>query len=108
MHSTAADIRFTNLVHLDGAHHTALTPGALEGVLQRKGVHDGGEHTHVIGLRTVHALGSTGHASEDITAAHNDANFDAVVAKIGNLVRKAVGHRRVDAVDALTHECFAG
>ena len=90
------------------SRHTALTPGALEGVLQRKGVHDGGEHTHIIGLRTVHALGSTGHATEDITAAHNDANFDAVVAKIGNLVRQAVGHRGVDAVDALTHECFAG
>jgi hypothetical protein len=65
-------------VHLDGAHDAAVHFVALEAVLEREGVDDGGQHAHVVCLRAVHAARRTGEAAEDVAAADDDGDLDAV------------------------------
>ena len=54
------DVGLGDCLHLDGAHDAREDAVALERVLQRERVHDGGEHAHVVGLGAVHALGRGG------------------------------------------------
>ena len=57
------------------------TPCALERLLQRERVHDRGEHADVVGLGAVHALGRSGQAAEDVAAADDDGDLDAVLSR---------------------------
>ena len=81
---------------------------AFEGVLQRQGVHDRGQHADVVGLRAVHALGGAGHAAEDVAAAHDDGQLHAVVHHVGDFVSQRIDHLRVDAITEVTCQCLAG
>ena len=79
----------------------------LEGILQGKRVHNGSEHTHVIGLGAVHTTGGTGHAAENIAAADNDADLMTNGEQLLDLLGKMVGNLGVDAILAVAHQCFA-
>ena len=80
----------------------------LEGVLERKGVHDGREHAHIVGLGAIHALSGSSKAAEDIAAADDDTDLNALVMKGLDLSREAGGDGRVDTVAALPHQGFTG
>ena len=102
------NIGLANLVHLDSAHNAARNIVMLESILKGKRVHNGCQHTHVIGLSTLHATGSTGHAAENIAAADNDADLMANGEQLLDLLGKMVGNLGVDAIVAIAHQCFAG
>ena len=80
----------------------------LEGILQGERVHNGCQHAHVVGLSTLHATGSAGHAAENIAAADNDADLMANGEQLLDLLGKMVGNLGVDAILAVAHQCFAG
>ena len=69
----AADHGFAHLVHLDRGLNPSFDPGLLKRVLHRERVHDRCKHAHIVGLGTIHALGGTGHATEDVTATDHQA-----------------------------------
>ena len=68
----AADHGLAHLVHLDRRLDARFDAKLLQRILHRKRVHDRREHTHIIGLRAVHALRSARHPAEDITAANDE------------------------------------
>ena len=80
----------------------------LEGILQGKRVHNGSEHTHVIGLGAVHTTGGAGHAAENIAAADNDADLMTNGEQLLDLLGKMIGNLGVDAVVAIAHQRFTG
>ena len=80
----------------------------LESILKGKRVHNGCQHTHVIGLSTLHATGSACHAAENITAADNDADLMANGEQLLDLLGKMIGNLGVDAILAVAHQRFAG
>ena len=80
----------------------------LEGILQGERVHNGCQHAHIVGLSTLHATGSAGHAAENIAAADNDADLMANGEQLLDLLGKTVGNLGVDAILAVAHQCFAG
>ena len=80
----------------------------LEGILQGKCVHNGCQHAHVVGLSTLHATGSAGHAAENIATADNDADLMTNGEQLLDLLGKMVGNLGVDAILAVAHQCFAG
>ena len=51
--------------------------GAFQGVAQGEGVHDGGEHAHVVAGDPVHAAGLTADAAEQVAAADDYAGLHA-------------------------------
>ena len=57
---------------------------------------------------TVHAAGCTGDAAEDVAAANDDADLDAVVVDDLDLLGKMIDDLGVDAVAALPHEGLTG
>ena len=51
----AANVRLRHAVHTNGRHDARVAAARLQSVLQRQGVHHGGQHAHVVGRRLVHA-----------------------------------------------------
>src|SRR5690606_26209076 len=72
-----ADVRLRDLADLQGGHHPGAHPAALEGVLEREGVDDRGEHAHVVALGPVHALAGSLEPAEDVATPHDQADLDA-------------------------------
>jgi hypothetical protein len=67
---------------------------ALEGILQCETVHDGGQHSHEVSLRLIHALASTLEAAPEVSATNNDgdigSDFFASFANFGSNLREHV------------------
>ncbi|MOA42648.1 hypothetical protein D3C78_1647150 [compost metagenome] len=80
----------------------------LECVLHGKRVHDGGHHAHVVGGGAVHALRTRGDATENITSADDDGQFDAGGGDFGDLIGHADDGGTVDAKSILAHQRLAG
>ena len=62
----------------DRGHDPRRHAGLLAGVLERQGVHDRGEHAHVVAGGALHAPGGGREAAEDVAAADDDGDLDAV------------------------------
>jgi len=77
---TARDLR-----HLDGRLHARDDAHSFEGVLQRDGVHDRGEHPDVVGAASVH-VGRLP-APPDVAAADDDRDLE----RPGNHVLELIG-----------------
>ncbi len=92
--------------HLDGGQDARRDPLGLEGVLEREGIDDGGEHAHVVGLRPVHAGGAGGDATEDVAPADDDGQFDAQRADLADLPGDLGRGGAVDAVALPAHQGF--
>ena len=84
------------------------TAGLLEGVLEREPVHDRREHADVVAGRAVHAARRGGQPAEDVAAADHDADLDALVVDVLDLVGDERAERRVDAVRPIAQQCLAG
>ncbi len=107
-HRAAADVGLGDLVHVDRGHDARLHAGRLQGVLQGQGVHDRGQHAHVVAGGPVHALGGRGQAPEDVAAADDDGDLHAAVDRGADLLRDEHARLRVDAVLARAEERLAG
>ena len=84
------------------------TPCVLERVLQRQRVDHGRQHAHVVGGRAIHAARAGGQAAEDVAAADHDRGLDAERLDLGDVLRDARRHGRIDAVGLVAHQGFAG
>ena len=98
-HGPTADVRLGNLGHLDGGHDAGRLGHLLEGVLQRQGVDDGGEHPHVVGVGPVHAFARSRVPPPDVAAPDHDGDLGAQLeAGLGHLGSHAGHDRPVDPV----------
>ena len=89
----AADVGLGDPGHLHRGLHARGLPDALEGVLERKAVHDRGDHAHVVGLGPVHAGAGTLLTPPEVAAADDDRHVDAeVVAELGDLLGQLIEH----------------
>ena len=61
-------------------HHARVDAQALERILQRQRVHDGGEHAHVIGRDPVHAGARQPRAAKDVATAEHHRHLHAQLA----------------------------
>ena len=107
-HRATADVGFADLVHLDTAHDAAGAVDALDGVLQGESVHDRGEHAHVVGLGALHTLGGTCDTTEDVAAADDDGDLNALVMQLLDLGGHALDDSGIDAVIGAAHQRLAG
>ena len=105
--SAAADHRLAHLVHLDRGLHAGLDAELLKRVLHRERVHHGGEHAHVIGLRTVHPLRRARHAAEDIAATDHEADFEARFLGRLHFLGEFGNEHRIDPELLIPHQHFA-
>ena len=80
----------------------------LEGVLQGKRVHDRREHADIVGLGAVHALGRTRQTAEDVAAADDDSELNAVMHDVGDLLRQIVDDLGIDPIAQIARESFSG
>ena len=101
------DIGFDHLIDAQCRLHARLETGTAHGIGQRHRVHDGRQHTHVVGRGTVHAGGGTGHATEDVAAADDHAHLDAEGVHFGDFADDAFDHFIVDAIVVVAHEGLA-
>ena len=74
--------------------------GLFNCVLQGDGVDHGGQHAHVIGGDAVHAYGLLGDATEEVTAADDDADLTAGVGDLGDLLGDGLDEYRIDTETA--------
>jgi hypothetical protein len=77
-------------------------PFLLQEVLQRKAVHHGAEHAHVVGAGPVHALLLQFGAAEEVAAADDDGHLDTRLRGFGDLPGDALDDvgRHADAAAA--------
>ena len=91
----ARDVRLGDLGHRDRRLHAGGGAGLLEEVLQGERVHDGAEHAHVVGAAAVHAALAELGAAEEVAAADDDGDLDAVDRR-GDLARDLADDIGVD------------
>lgn len=103
-----ADVRFDDLVDVQGRLHAGVDTLVLERVLQGKRVHDGGHHAHVVGGGAVHALRTRGDATEDVATADDDGQLDASGGDFGDLIGHADDGGAIDAECIVAHQRLAG
>ncbi len=103
---TAANNRLANLIHLDRRLNPGFDAQLLKRILHCQGIHDRGQHAHIIGLCPVHSLGCTGHASENVPAADDQADFKALVLRRFHLGGQVGDRIRIDAELAGAHQGF--
>src|SRR5262249_1396595 len=104
---TAADVRLRDLANLDRGLHARRHAGLLERVLEREAVHDRREHPHVIALRSVHPLAGAFEPSENVAAADDDPDLDAMGVNLAELDRGLTQDVRLDAVPGRAGERIA-
>ena len=107
-HGAAADVGLGDLVHLDGGHDAAEEAELFDGVLERDGVDDGGEHAHVVGGDAVHVDGLLGDSAEEVSAADDDADLAAEGVDGGDFGGYFVDEDGVDAEAFTSGQGFAG
>ena len=103
----AADIGFAHGRHRDRGLDARIHADLLQRVLHGERVHDGRQHAHIIGGGALESLGGRGDAPENVSAAHDHADFIALRFHIGDLERDAGGDGGVDRMP-LAHQHFAG
>ena len=103
----AADVGLADAGHGDRRLHPRLGAQLLERALEREGVHDGGQHPHVIGAGPVEALGRGGHAAKDVAAADDETQLGAMLARGEYFAGERLDGVGVDAELAGTHQGLA-
>ena len=93
----AANVRFRHVRHLQGGHDPCVAAVLFQGVLHCQGVHDRGQHAHVVALGAVHALGRGGHAAKDVAAADDQGYLEAGRGHLGDFFCELADGFRFDA-----------
>src|SRR5271167_4647746 len=104
----AANERFGNLLHGDGAEDASEDAGFLEGILQGEGVDDRGQHAHVVAGGAIDFEAFLTGTAEDIAAANHDGDFHAQFVNLFYLVGDFADGVAVDAEALRALEGFAG
>ena len=99
-----ADERLGDSAHLDGAGHTRGHADLLEGVLEREGIDDGGEHAHVVRRRTVHTLRAGSETAEQVAAADHDGGLHPELLNSADFPGDLRGDGRIDPECLFAHE----
>jgi len=107
--AAAADERFGNTFHANGALESSLNASTFESILQCESVDDGSQHSHVVGRGRDDTLTDFGKlsAAENIATATNDSELNTALDDVADLVadRGEFGHS--DPRLALAAEAFA-
>ena len=90
------DVGLGDLRHRDRRLHARGGAGLLEEVLQGERVHDRAEHAHVVGTAAVHAALAELGTAEEVAAADDDGDLDAID-RFGDLAGDLADHVGVDA-----------
>src|SRR2546430_1521559 len=77
--------------------HARLDAELLQEVLQRKAVHHGAEHAHVVGAVALHPALLQFGAAEEVAAANHHGDLDTGPGHVGDLLGDGVHHVGVDA-----------
>ena len=72
----AANVRLRNGIHCNGSLYANFHAALLQRVSHCKGIDRGGQHTHMVGTGTLHAVTAVLQAAPEITAANNNAHLD--------------------------------
>jgi len=103
----AADIRLGDLMHLDGAHDAAVEASFFDGILERDGIDDGREHSHVIGRDAVHVDGLLGDSAKEVSPSNDDPDLAAEGVGGCNLFGYFVDKYGVDTEAAACRQGFS-
>ena len=102
-----AHIRLHYLLDGNRRHHAGGEVRLVHRVGQCQGIHDGGQHAHVIGRSPVHAISTTRDTAKDVAAANHHRHLHAHSHDFGNLFSHAHNGFMVDAEGIRPHEGFA-
>src|SRR5581483_3630962 len=102
----AADVGLHHLLDVERRERAACKAGAAHRVLQRQGVHDRGQHSHVVGRGPVHPRRARRHAAEDVPAADHHPDLQTHPRHRGDLGDDALDRLPVDAERILAHQGF--
>ena len=108
LHRAALDEEFAHSVDFEGAHDTNFLAVAFDRVTERDTVDDGGEHSHVVALRTVEPLGGHRRTAEDVASTDDDDDLFPTVRKRNDLFSQGMEEFDVDSVPCRALEGFAG
>jgi len=80
----------------------------FEDALHRQGVHDGSQHSHVIGGGPLDTAGGFGNAAKDIAAADDQADFHALLMDGPDFPGNPLDNGGVETEIPVSHQSFAG
>ena len=103
-----ADVGLNHLLDLERRLDPGRHARVAQRILQRQGVHDGGQHAHVVGGGTVHARGAERDPAEDVAPADHDRELGAHRHRLADLPHHARDRAAVDAVGVIPHEGLSG
>src|SRR5699024_3377933 len=104
---TPSNIRFRNLFHFNRCEHTRFTAELFQAVLQCKGVHHSGKHTHVIRSPPVHSEVASDLAAPYVADAYNDRDLYAELFGVCYLLCNVFDDHRIDAEAFIPRQCFS-
>src|SRR5450755_2292281 len=104
----AADERFGNLMHLDGALYASVHAFFFEGVLQSEGVDDRSEHAHKIAGSAIDFKSLLTRAAKNVSAADHDGHFHAQRVDVFQLSRDGLDGFSMNAKSLRALEGLAG
>lgn len=104
----AANVGLGDLLDVEGGLNAGFDAVVAAGILKGHGVHDRGEHAHVVARGAVHAGRAERDAAEDVAAAHDDADLNAKLDDALDFLNHAGKNRAVDAEAVFPHQGFAG
>ena len=85
-HGAATDEGLAHFLHVDGGQNAGGVAEFFQHVLHGQGIEHRGQHAHIVGGGTFHALGGTGKAAEDVAAADDQGKFHAHVEQSADLL----------------------
>lgn len=94
----AAHIGLGHGVHGQGALHARLDADLLQRRLHGQGVHHRGQHAHIVGGGAFHVAGGLAQSAEDVAAADDEADLDALARHVSHGLGHAGDRLHVDAV----------
>ena len=100
----AANVRLTDMGHLDRRHDPRVKALTFQRILQRKRVHHRREHAHIVGACPLHAARGLTDAAKDIAAADHETKLDAELLGLANFPGDTRHGLVVDAVLAGAHQ----
>ena len=100
----ARDVRLSNLAHRDGCLNAGIDTSLLTEILQGKAIHDGAEHSHIVGAITLHAVLLKFSPAEEVPPTDDDGHLNAALSDLAGLGGHDIG---VDA-DSSSSENLSG
>ena len=91
-------------MNLQRRHDARMHVLRFQRILNRKRVHDGCEHAHVVAGHTIHAGSGQAGAPKDIATADYDGDFDTTGLSSRDLGGNALNDARLDTVVQFTHQ----